>query len=164
MEAEEDAERLLRRTEKRAFAAFKISLNVQPCKILAATVPVKVNPDKKSNVALSVVAVKNLAAYRDDGADSFAWMLVDEDVMRASDSWAGLVTDLFLFDNGHAFRCTTRGSRRGGDDGISPSRNDKGKILALVDEDEMEEDIGVTDDDEGDGDVLGFDDGDLGDI
>ncbi|GMI76575.1 hypothetical protein like AT1G73350 [Hibiscus trionum] len=29
MEAEEDAERLLRRTEKRAFAAFKISLNVQ---------------------------------------------------------------------------------------------------------------------------------------
>jgi len=26
MEAEEDAERLLRRTEKRAFAAFKISL------------------------------------------------------------------------------------------------------------------------------------------
>ncbi|XP_056158706.1 uncharacterized protein LOC115676152 isoform X2 [Syzygium oleosum] len=28
MEAEEDAERLLRRTEKRAFAAFKISFNV----------------------------------------------------------------------------------------------------------------------------------------
>ncbi|XVF12072.1 hypothetical protein REPUB_Repub08aG0083000 [Reevesia pubescens] len=29
MEAEEDAERLLRRTEKRAFAAFKISFHVQ---------------------------------------------------------------------------------------------------------------------------------------
>ncbi|OMO49468.1 hypothetical protein COLO4_38544 [Corchorus olitorius] len=29
MEAEEDAERLLRRTEKRAFAAFKISFSVQ---------------------------------------------------------------------------------------------------------------------------------------
>lgn len=28
MEAEEDAERLLRRTEKRAFAAFKISLHL----------------------------------------------------------------------------------------------------------------------------------------
>lgn len=58
----------------------------------------------------------------------------------------------------------TRGSRRGGDDGVGPSRNDKGKRPALVDEDEMEEDIGVTDDDEEDGDVLGFDDGDLGDI
>ncbi|KAE8685690.1 hypothetical protein F3Y22_tig00111095pilonHSYRG00654 [Hibiscus syriacus] len=53
----------------------------------------------------------------------------------------------------------TRGSRRGGDDGVDPSRNDKGKRLVLVDEEEMEEDIGVTDDDEGDGDVLGFDDG-----
>lgn len=31
MEAEEDAERLLRRTEKRAFAAFKISFNVCFC-------------------------------------------------------------------------------------------------------------------------------------
>ncbi|KAE8734614.1 hypothetical protein F3Y22_tig00000738pilonHSYRG00067 [Hibiscus syriacus] len=58
----------------------------------------------------------------------------------------------------------TRGSRRGGDDGVGPSRNDKGKRPALVDEDKMEEDIGVTDDDEGDGDVLGFDEGDLGDI
>lgn len=28
MEAEEDAERLLRRTEKRAFAAFKISFSI----------------------------------------------------------------------------------------------------------------------------------------
>ncbi|XP_039052957.1 uncharacterized protein LOC120194843 [Hibiscus syriacus] len=49
-------------------------------------------------------------------------------------------------------------------DGVGPSRNDKGKRPALVDEDEIEEDIGVTDDDEGDGDVLGFDDEDLGDI
>ncbi|WRX16771.1 hypothetical protein QQP08_009258 [Theobroma cacao] len=31
MEAEEDAERLLRRTEKRAFAAFKISFMSNPC-------------------------------------------------------------------------------------------------------------------------------------
>lgn len=33
MEAEEDAERLLRRTEKRAFAAFKISFlfSLEPC-------------------------------------------------------------------------------------------------------------------------------------
>lgn len=31
MEAEEDAERLLRRTEKRAFAAFKISFHVSIC-------------------------------------------------------------------------------------------------------------------------------------
>ena len=40
----------------------------------------------------------------------------------------------------------------------------RGKRPILVDEDdEVEEDIGVTDD-EGEGDVLGFDDADLGDI
>ena len=58
----------------------------------------------------------------------------------------------------------TRGSTRGGDHGVGPSRNDRGKRPILVDEDdEVEEDIGVTDDG-GEGDVLGFDDADLGDI
>ena len=59
----------------------------------------------------------------------------------------------------------TRRSTRGGDDGVGSWRNDRGKRPVLVDEDdEVEEDIGVTDDDDGDGNVLGFDDEDLGDI
>lgn len=37
MEAEEDAERLLRRTEKRAFAAFKISFNEIAFIVVACT-------------------------------------------------------------------------------------------------------------------------------
>ncbi|CAI0472765.1 unnamed protein product [Linum tenue] len=48
MEAEEDAERLLRRTEKRAFAAFKISF----CDTTPATVPLplRVEPKPKSGI------------------------------------------------------------------------------------------------------------------
>ncbi|KAK8488188.1 hypothetical protein V6N12_024868 [Hibiscus sabdariffa] len=59
MEAEEDAERLLRRTEKRAFAAFKISLNAQLIKqYLRYTnsapapfpLPLRVEPKPKSGI------------------------------------------------------------------------------------------------------------------
>ncbi|XP_060670327.1 uncharacterized protein LOC107419630 isoform X2 [Ziziphus jujuba] len=56
MEAEEDAERLLRRTEKRAFAAFKISFNGHKAASLAdsspATVPLplRVEPKPKSGI------------------------------------------------------------------------------------------------------------------
>ncbi|KAJ6799081.1 Uncharacterized protein M6B38_209255 [Iris pallida] len=59
MEAEEDAERLLRRTEKRAFAAFKISLfnhfNSQTSSLAdssSATVPLplRVEPKPKSGI------------------------------------------------------------------------------------------------------------------
>ncbi|KAK8586654.1 hypothetical protein V6N13_010239 [Hibiscus sabdariffa] len=56
MEAEEDAERLLRRTEKRAFAAFKISLNAQLIKHLADSapapfpLPLRVEPKPKSGI------------------------------------------------------------------------------------------------------------------
>ncbi|KAG2322493.1 hypothetical protein Bca52824_015706 [Brassica carinata] len=58
MEAEEDAERLLRRTEKRAFAAFKISFLV--CFLFTATqadsspasvpLPLRVEPKPKSGI------------------------------------------------------------------------------------------------------------------
>ncbi|KAJ9544035.1 hypothetical protein OSB04_023742 [Centaurea solstitialis] len=61
----------------------------------------------------------------------------------------------------------TRRSTRGDNDGAGSSRIDKGKTPILVDEDdEVEEDIGVgrINDDEGDGDTLGFDDADLEDI
>ncbi|KAL0441186.1 UNVERIFIED_CONTAM: hypothetical protein Sradi_0057500, partial [Sesamum radiatum] len=44
MEAEEDAERLLRRTEKRAFAAFKISF------YLFVPLPLRVEPKPKSGI------------------------------------------------------------------------------------------------------------------
>ncbi|KAE8663312.1 Ankyrin repeat domain-containing protein 50 isoform 3 [Hibiscus syriacus] len=64
MEAEEDAERLLRRTEKRAFAAFKISLNVQltkqylrydtaslaDCAPASFPLPLRVEPKPKSGI------------------------------------------------------------------------------------------------------------------
>ncbi|CBI26402.3 unnamed protein product, partial [Vitis vinifera] len=56
MEAEEDAERLLRRTEKRAFAAFKISFRARLSSVLAdsspATVPLplRVEPKPKSGI------------------------------------------------------------------------------------------------------------------
>ncbi|CAN1754388.1 hypothetical protein LINPERHAP1_LOCUS5479 [Linum perenne] len=49
MEAEEDAERLLRRTEKRAFAAFKISFfrHTSPASI---PLPLRVEPKPKSGI------------------------------------------------------------------------------------------------------------------
>ncbi|KAI9087932.1 hypothetical protein K1719_030262 [Acacia pycnantha] len=48
MEAEEDAERLLRRTEKRAFAAFKISFsNSSPASV---PLPLRVEPKPKSGI------------------------------------------------------------------------------------------------------------------
>ncbi|KAL0801723.1 hypothetical protein Bca101_056899 [Brassica carinata] len=51
MEAEEDAERLLRRTEKRAFAAFKISFLVLSYSAPAAIpLPLRVEPKPKSGI------------------------------------------------------------------------------------------------------------------
>ncbi|CAI0472766.1 unnamed protein product [Linum tenue] len=56
MEAEEDAERLLRRTEKRAFAAFKISFCGKTTATLADTtpatvpLPLRVEPKPKSGI------------------------------------------------------------------------------------------------------------------
>ncbi|CAI0400201.1 unnamed protein product [Linum tenue] len=52
MEAEEDAERLLRRTEKRAFAAFKISFSATLADTTPATVPLplRVEPKPKSGI------------------------------------------------------------------------------------------------------------------
>ncbi|OAY74884.1 hypothetical protein ACMD2_14528 [Ananas comosus] len=49
MEAEEDAERLLRRTEKRAFAAFKISLQQDLLKNIVEIKPKRPRVDSPSN-------------------------------------------------------------------------------------------------------------------
>ncbi|GFS43668.1 hypothetical protein Acr_00g0086330 [Actinidia rufa] len=47
MDAEEDAERLLRRTEKRAFAAFKISFSASLADSLPASVPLALRVESK---------------------------------------------------------------------------------------------------------------------
>lgn len=50
MEAEEDAERLLRRTEKRAFAAFKKAANIADSSPVAVPLPLRVEPKPKSGI------------------------------------------------------------------------------------------------------------------
>ncbi|KAL9437781.1 hypothetical protein AB3S75_023617 [Citrus x aurantiifolia] len=50
MEAEEDAERLLRRTEKRAFAAFKISASLADSSPASVPLPLRVEPKPRSGI------------------------------------------------------------------------------------------------------------------
>ncbi|XP_054786227.1 uncharacterized protein LOC129292657 isoform X3 [Prosopis cineraria] len=50
MEAEEDAERLLRRTEKRAFAAFKRAANLADSTPASVPLPLRVEPKPKSGI------------------------------------------------------------------------------------------------------------------
>lgn len=50
MEAEEDAERLLRRTEKRAFAAFKKAASVADSSPASVPLPLRVEPKPKSGI------------------------------------------------------------------------------------------------------------------
>ncbi|KMT03743.1 hypothetical protein BVRB_8g188910 isoform B [Beta vulgaris subsp. vulgaris] len=50
MEAEEDAERLLRRTEKRAFAAFKRAANLADSSPAPAPLSLRVEPKPKSGI------------------------------------------------------------------------------------------------------------------
>ncbi|XP_030553274.1 uncharacterized protein LOC115757253 [Rhodamnia argentea] len=50
MEAEEDAERLLRRTEKRAFAAFKRAASVADSSPASVPLPLRVEPKPKSGI------------------------------------------------------------------------------------------------------------------
>ncbi|GAB4843204.1 hypothetical protein Ancab_013169 [Ancistrocladus abbreviatus] len=50
MEAEEDAERLLRRTEKRAFAAFKRAANLADSSPALTPLPLRVEPKPKSGI------------------------------------------------------------------------------------------------------------------
>ncbi|XP_013649629.1 uncharacterized protein LOC106354273 isoform X2 [Brassica napus] len=50
MEAEDDAERLLRRTEKRAFAAFKKSATQADSSPAAISLPLRVEPKPKSGI------------------------------------------------------------------------------------------------------------------
>ncbi|KAK9278967.1 hypothetical protein L1049_028549 [Liquidambar formosana] len=50
MEAEEDAERLLRRTEKRAFAAFKKAASLADSSPASVPLPLRVEPKPKSGI------------------------------------------------------------------------------------------------------------------
>ncbi|KAJ7975492.1 Ankyrin repeat protein [Quillaja saponaria] len=50
MEAEEDAERLLRRTEKRAFAAFKKAANLADSSLASVPLPLRVEAKPKSGI------------------------------------------------------------------------------------------------------------------
>ncbi|KAF8014648.1 hypothetical protein BT93_H0453 [Corymbia citriodora subsp. variegata] len=50
MEAEEDAERLLRRTEKRAFAAFKRAASLVDSSPASVPLPLRVEPKPKSGI------------------------------------------------------------------------------------------------------------------
>ncbi|XP_015576295.1 uncharacterized protein LOC8267275 isoform X2 [Ricinus communis] len=50
MEAEEDAERLLRRTEKRAFAAFKKAATLADSSPASVPLPLRVEPKPKSGI------------------------------------------------------------------------------------------------------------------
>lgn len=50
MEAEEDAERLLRRTEKRAFAAFKKAASIADSSPVSLPLPLRVEPKPKSGI------------------------------------------------------------------------------------------------------------------
>ncbi|OWM62696.1 hypothetical protein CDL15_Pgr019990 [Punica granatum] len=50
MEAEEDAERLLRRTEKRAFAAFKRAASLADTSPASVPLPLRVEPKPKSGI------------------------------------------------------------------------------------------------------------------
>ncbi|XVF66133.1 hypothetical protein PTKIN_Ptkin10aG0010600 [Pterospermum kingtungense] len=58
MEAEEDAERLLRRTEKRAFAAFKKAANLADSSPASFPLPLRVEPKPKSGIRQQVLLKK----------------------------------------------------------------------------------------------------------
>ncbi|KAL4340579.1 hypothetical protein GQ457_08G035660 [Hibiscus cannabinus] len=58
MEAEEDAERLLRRTEKRAFAAFKKAASLVDSSPASFPLPLRVEPKPKSGIRQQVLLKK----------------------------------------------------------------------------------------------------------
>lgn len=58
MEAEEDAERLLRRTEKRAFAAFKRAASLADSSPASVPLPLRVEPKPKSGIRQQVLLKK----------------------------------------------------------------------------------------------------------
>eukprot|EP00268_Persea_americana_P019969 TRINITY_DN2029_c0_g1_i11.p1 TRINITY_DN2029_c0_g1~~TRINITY_DN2029_c0_g1_i11.p1 ORF type:complete len:138 (-),score=27.21 TRINITY_DN2029_c0_g1_i11:440-853(-) len=59
MEAEEDAERLLRRTEKRAFAAFKKAASLADSSPASLPLPLRVEPKTKSGISISMKATRS---------------------------------------------------------------------------------------------------------
>ncbi|PIA35343.1 hypothetical protein AQUCO_03500025v1 [Aquilegia coerulea] len=63
MEAEEDAERLLRRTEKRAFAAFKKAASLADSLPAAVPLPLRVEPKPKSGIRQQDL-LKNIVEIR----------------------------------------------------------------------------------------------------
>ncbi|XP_011625028.1 uncharacterized protein LOC18438385 isoform X1 [Amborella trichopoda] len=63
MEAEEDAERLLRRTEKRAFAAFKKAASLADSSPSSVPLPLRVEPKPKSGIRQQDL-LKNIVEIR----------------------------------------------------------------------------------------------------
>ncbi|XP_043701264.1 uncharacterized protein LOC122651792 [Telopea speciosissima] len=63
MEAEEDAERLLRRTEKRAFAAFKKAASLADSSPASVPLPLRVEPKPKSGIRQQDL-LKNIVEIR----------------------------------------------------------------------------------------------------
>lgn len=63
MEAEEDAERLLRRTEKRAFAAFKRAASLADSSPASLPLPLRVEPKTKSGIRQQDL-LKNIVEIR----------------------------------------------------------------------------------------------------
>ncbi|XP_077247191.1 ankyrin repeat protein [Tasmannia lanceolata] len=63
MEAEEDAERLLRRTEKRAFAAFKKAASLADSSPASLPLPLRVEPKTKSGIRQQDL-LKNIVEIR----------------------------------------------------------------------------------------------------
>ncbi|XXG60447.1 hypothetical protein AAC387_Pa04g2357 [Persea americana] len=63
MEAEEDAERLLRRTEKRAFAAFKKAASLADSSPASLPLPLRVEPKTKSGIRQQDL-LKNIVQIR----------------------------------------------------------------------------------------------------
>lgn len=63
MEAEEDAERLRRRTEKRAFAAFRRAANLADASVSSAPPVLRVEPKARSEIRQQVL-LKNILAIK----------------------------------------------------------------------------------------------------
>ncbi|XP_042503131.1 uncharacterized protein LOC122080254 isoform X3 [Macadamia integrifolia] len=63
MEAEEDAERLLHRTEKRAFAAFKKAASLADSSPASVPLPLRVEPKPKSGIRQQDL-IKNIVEIR----------------------------------------------------------------------------------------------------
>ncbi|ONI36529.1 hypothetical protein PRUPE_1G588300 [Prunus persica] len=84
MEAEEDAERLLRRTEKRAFAAFKKAASLADSSPASVPLPLRVEPKQKSGIrqqdllkkVIEIKPKRHKVSSRSDGNQSHPNLIV----------------------------------------------------------------------------------------